>query len=50
MTPESLIERLDLVELRLRTPEGLDDELLKVLRGATADRRSREIRAQFLLS
>ena len=50
LTPESLIERLERAEVRLRSPGELDDETLKVLRGATAHKRSRELRTQFLMA
>lgn len=50
LEPSGLVERLELAEVRLRTPQGLADDLVKVLRGATADRRSREVRLDFLLT
>lgn len=50
LTPQEVVDRLEEAELQLRRPEALEDELVKVLRGATADRRSRELRIQFLLS
>lgn len=45
-----LVEKLEEAEVLLRKPQDLDEGLLKVLRGATADRRSREVRLNFLLS
>nr|WP_246299270.1 DUF262 domain-containing protein [Nocardioides panaciterrulae] len=49
-TPAALVERLEGAELELRKPQDLDEDVAKVLRGATADRRSREIRLEYLLS
>lgn len=49
LSPGEVVERLELAERSLRGG-GQDDDLLKVLRGATADRRSREIRLEFLRS
>lgn len=46
--PQAVVEALERAETTLRNEQGLDDDLLKVLRGATADRRSREVRIAFL--
>lgn len=46
-TPREVVEALERTEKVLRQ-EDLDDELLKVLRGATADRSSRSFRIAFL--
>lgn len=49
-SPAELVEKLEEAEVQLRRPQELDEDLVKVLRGATADRRSRQIRLDFLLS
>jgi hypothetical protein len=49
LTPVKLVSHLEAAEVRLRSPEGISEDVLKVLRGATADRRSRIVRAQFIL-
>lgn len=49
-SPQHVLEALERAEITLRNEQGLDDDLLKVLRGATADRRSREVRVAFLRS
>jgi hypothetical protein len=49
LTPSALVERLERAEVALRS-EHLDDELLKVVRGATADRASRMTRIKFISS
>ncbi len=50
LVPEALVDRLESAEVQLRRPQDLDEQLVKVLRGATADRRSRQLRVDFLLS
>lgn len=49
VTAAALVSALEAIELRLRA-EGLDEDVLRVLRGATADRGSRELRVDFLAS
>lgn len=49
MEPAQVVQVLERAEVALRTNDQ-DDDLLKVLRGATADRRSREVRLEFLRS
>lgn len=49
ITPKELVSRLERAEVTLRS-DALDDELLKTLRGATADRTSRQARIKFLAS
>lgn len=48
--PGELVHALERGELALRELGAEDDELLKVLRGATADRASREARIRFIRS
>lgn len=47
--PQELVSRLEHAELVLRS-DSLDDDLAKMLRGATADRASRQARIKFLTS
>lgn len=49
ITPSDMVARLERAEVELRS-STLDDELLKMLRGATADRTSRQARIKFLTS
>ncbi|MEW9872624.1 DUF262 domain-containing protein [Arthrobacter sp. HS15c] len=49
ITPADMVARLERAEVELRS-SSLDDELLKTLRGATADRTSRQARIKFLAS
>ena len=49
VTAASLVAALERIDVLLRQDE-LDDELLRVLRGATADRASRQLRIEFLVS
>ena len=48
LSPTELLRRLEEAEVTLRQAQDLDEDLVKVLRGATADRRSRTIRSDFL--
>jgi len=50
VTAEQLRSSLDRAEVLLRQAQDLDEDLVKVLRGATSDRRSRLIRGEFLRS
>lgn len=50
LTPDELRDRLEDAEVMLRQPRELEEDLVKVLRGATADRRSRTVRGEFLRS
>lgn len=48
LTEGDLVEKLETAEVSLRSTDTLEESLVKVLRGATADRRSRETRLAFL--
>lgn len=47
-TPSDVVDAVERAEVFLRREGAVDEGLLRVLRGATADRRSRELRIAFL--